>query len=335
MLDWFSGQHPPSIEIAKNLKAEDVVALIKCHPQLWRVRHAILRTLFRESAGSAELALATMPNRYSPELCTRIPRATAQHIAMDLIEAAFEHRQNKIIKSVLDAFPNVFPSSELLFNATVTGNTEMAKHIAARYRLTPATVEHLRHLLEMTARKGHLDTMKWLVNDFGVPAELIRERDHWLLTVSPCRVGQWLVERFDIPAAALRADDDYAIRLAAEVGHLDKVRWLADATNITAADVRKDKNEMFRNACEYGHLDVAKFLTDRFGLTKEDAQANGNYAFRLACSRGHLDVAKWLVDRFGLTIEDARAHNNYALSKANQDGHQHVVEWLKTRFPGL
>lgn len=334
-LDWFSGKHPPAIEIAKHLKAEDVVALIKCHPQLWRVRHDILRTLFRESAGSAELALATMPSRYSPELCTRIPRATTKQIVEDLLMAAFQHHKDGIVKSVLDAFPDAMTPSDLFHEACVTNNVGMAKYIATKYQLTPANAKHLRYLLELTAKRGHLDTIRWLVDDFKVPAEVIRRDDDWLLSVSGPRVGQWLMERFNIPTMALRADGDYAMRSAVEEGNLDKARWLADATDITPADVRSDSNEMLQKACEYGHLDVAKFLTERFGLTKEDAQDNGNYAFRTACANGHLDVAKWLVDHFGLTIEDARAHNNYALRKATQKRHQHVVDWLKTRFSGL
>lgn len=335
MLDWFSDQQPPSIEIAKHLKSEDVVALIRCHPQLWNARHKILRTLFRESAGSAELALATMPNRYSPELCTRIPRATTKRIVETLLVEAFQHSQNQVIKSVLDTFPDAFTPSDLLFYACTNNNIEIAKYIVARYNLTPTNTEYLRYLLETTFGRDHLEAAKWLVEDFGVPIEVIRGDDDWLLSVSGSRVGKWLMEHFNIPAAALRGNDDYAMRTAVDDGKLEKVRWLANVTDITPANVRQDRNEMLRKSCEYGHLDVAKFLTDRYGLTKEDAQDNGNYAFRMACANGHLDVAKWLVDHFKLTIEDARSHNNYALKKAGRNGHQRVVDWLKTRFPGL
>ena len=61
--------------------------------------------------------------------------------------------------------------------------------------------------------------------------------------------------------------------------------------------VRDNDNFALRIACEQGHLDVAKWPTATFGLTAADARDNDNHALRRACSGGHLDVAQCLLER--------------------------------------
>ena len=72
---------------------------------------------------------------------------------------------------------------------------------------------------------------------------------------------------------------------------------------LTDVDARADDNYALRYAAENGHLEVLKYLHNSFKLTAIDARARDNYALIYAAENGHVEVLKWLKEMFGLTVE--------------------------------
>lgn len=137
-------------------------------------------------------------------------------------------------------------------------------------------------------------------------------------------------DAFGLTAQDARANNNFALRKAAENGHVEVLTCLHDAFGLSADDAQADGNYALRMAAYNGHLEVLEYLHDTFGLTADDARDNNNWALRLAAKNGHLEVLKYLHDAFGLTADDAEQCN--ALSIAESRWHLKVAKELKDNW---
>ena len=128
-----------------------------------------------------------------------------------------------------------------------------------------------------------------------------------------------MVELFIQAGVDPSAEDNRAIQLASENGHLSVVdRLLQDAR----VDPSAQDNAAIREASDSGHLPVVdRLLQD----ARVDPSARDNYAIQIASACGHIAV----VDRL---LQDARvdpsAKNNLAILLASANGHLPVVDRL-------
>jgi len=103
-----------------------------------------------------------------------------------------------------------------------------------------------------------------------------------------------------------RAQDNYALKGAAENGHIAVIRELRYGFGLTSTDARAGDNCALDCAPESGHVGALRELREGFGLTASDARATDNYALRWATQNGHVDVLRELRDGFGLTSADVQ-----------------------------
>ncbi len=126
-------------------------------------------------------------------------------------------------------------------------------------------------------------------------------------------------------------DNNYAIRLASENGHLDVVKLLLEdkrrETKVSpayayAVDPSDRGNGAIQRASENGHLDVVKLL---LADKRVDPADRNNYAIMLASWNNHPEVVKLLLADKRV---DPSADNNEAILKASENGHLEVVKVL-------
>jgi ankyrin repeat protein len=86
--------------------------------------------------------------------------------------------------------------------------------------------------------------------------------------------------------ADLTALDNYAVRWAAQNGHLDVIKYLHE----NGADITAENNQAVSWAARKGYLDVVKYLHEQGA----DITAQKNYALHLAAANGHLDIVRYL-----------------------------------------
>ncbi len=134
------------------------------------------------------------------------------------------------------------------------------------------------------------------------------------------------IKKLNLNIEDRRSDDNFALFLASNNGHLEVVKFLID-NGLTLEDIRNQDNFAFRWASFSGYLEVVKYLINQ-GLTLEDIRSHDNEAFRWASNNGHLEVVKYLIDK-GLTLEDIRSIDNLALRWASRNGHLEVVKYLE------
>jgi hypothetical protein len=131
----------------------------------------------------------------------------------------------------------------------------------------------------------------------------------------------------------VRSWNNWALRKAAENGHLPVVQYLCEKFQLTIQDVRSRDNEALRMAASRGHLQVVQYLCEYHDrenrqLTIQDVRSDNNWALRGAAGNGHLAVVQFLCEKFQLTLQDVRTWNNRALLGAAMRGHLPVVQFL-------
>jgi hypothetical protein len=118
--------------------------------------------------------------------------------------------------------------------------------------------------------------------------------------------------------ADVHDDNDCALHLASEHGHLSVVQFLVQH----GADVHADNDWALRWASTEGHLPVVQFLVQHGA----DVHADNDEALRGASANGYLDVVQFLV------AHGADVHTAYdeALRLASEYCHLPVVEFLQS-----
>jgi ankyrin repeat protein len=116
--------------------------------------------------------------------------------------------------------------------------------------------------------------------------------------------------------AAIHADNDYALRIASQNGHIAIIRQLL----IHGANVHVDTDHPLRSAVQQGHLAVTRLLLAHGA----DIHADNDFCLRTSASDGHANIVEVLV-RGGASV---RAQEDEALILACVHGRVEVVRML-------
>ena len=98
--------------------------------------------------------------------------------------------------------------------------------------------------------------------------------------ITPRKIKQLIKEGADP-----KINNNYALRWAAENGHLEIVKLL-----IPVSDPKAGGSYALQLAATKGHLEIVKLL-----IPVSDPKAGGSYALRLAAENGHLEIVKLLI----------------------------------------
>lgn len=216
------------------------------------------------------------------------------------------------------------------------GHRVLAMWLTRQFGLGPADVPAgVDGLLYRMCASGHLETIRWLVDAFGIDLSAARvsgmlleagERGH-------THVAAWLAERCVFPSETT----DRALRYAAMHRHLTTAQWLVEHFGAPPAEKWIACNAL-RVACSYADLAMAQWLTERFELGPADALRCG--ALHIACHRADLATVRWIMTQFGLGPDDARAigghaHENVSTRYLANDSaygylppQPHIARWL-------
>ena len=153
-------------------------------------------------------------------------------------------------------------------------------------------IENANFFLRKACEKGHIEIVKYLLNQFKKRGDNIRSN----LT--------------------------HCLNYSSQTGHLELVKYLIEQ----GADIQNDYNFPLRWAASHGHLETVKYLVE----SGCDIHALNNCALRWSTEDGHLEIVKYLIENGANTValyvnED---EENY-IEEARKKGHKAVVEYLE------
>jgi ankyrin repeat protein len=124
---------------------------------------------------------------------------------------------------------------------------------------------------------------------------------------------------------ALHLNDNFALRCAAQKGHLAVVQCLLEHKAVEE-HITDEDNYALRYAAANGHLAVVQCLLEHKAV-EEHITDEDNYALRYAAANGHLAVVQYLL-KYKAVKEHITDEDNYALRYAAANGHLAVVQCL-------
>ncbi|KAI9202280.1 ankyrin repeat-containing domain protein [Polychytrium aggregatum] len=177
-------------------------------------------------------------------------------------------------------------------------------------------------LLVWGAEKGNLGFLRHLLScDILVDSPVNSLADSSQLKHPTLRgdskLGEELSEQnLPVPTVNVHENDDQALRIAAENGHVDVVRFLLKS----GANVRACFDHALRWSATFGHTEVVKTLLDHGA----NIHACQDYALRWASRFGHYDTVMVLLSRGA----DPRAKDSEALLNSKEAGHSSIAKLL-------
>ena len=157
-------------------------------------------------------------------------------------------------------------------------------------------------------------------SDFDI---LMKNQNLNRLALFECVVRRGLVDKVKILLKDSKVDpsddNNYAIRLASQGGHLEVVKVLLKDERVDPSAL---DNVAIPFASHGGHLEVVKLILKD---SRVDPSDDDNYAIRWASLGGYPGVVKELLKDSRV---DPSAKHNYAISLATQGGHVEVLKVL-------
>jgi len=196
-------------------------------------------------------------------------------------------------------------------------------------------LQDVQHALRWAAENGHVAVLQFLVNmcdstAAAQPGSLPRALGSETSLTRPGTAKK--ADTLCLTLRDVRSNNNYALRVAAEKGHVAVLQFLKNTWDLTLQDVRSDYNFALRVAVGKGHVDVLQFLKNTWDLTLQDVRAETNCALRWAAGGGHVNTLQFLKNTWDLTLQDVRSDDNDALREAAYNGHVHVLQFLKNTW---
>jgi len=175
-------------------------------------------------------------------------------------------------------------------------------------------IKYIKGALRYAIFEGHLDIVKYLIEEAGVD---IHDTDEILfMTFTNCHydIFNYLVKM----GADIHDNDNEALQSAIEDGNLEIVKYLIEAgANIHANDILI--NAIMTEESEH-HLDIVKYLIE----VGADVHTDDDYALKWASECGHLKIVKILIK----TGANIHANDDKALQEATYNNHLNIVKIL-------
>ena len=167
----------------------------------------------------------------------------------------------------------------------------------------------------LAARNGHLETVKWLLEN-GCSTNERNEYGNTCLLLA-CSNGQletlkWLIDNGC--SINERNNENYScLLLAAYTGHLETVKWLIE--NGCSINERNDENDScLLLACSNGHLETAKWLIKK-GCSIHERNDDQSNCILQASRGGNIESIQWLLKQ-GCSLQDTNKHGTCVMNAA-------------------
>jgi ankyrin repeat protein len=182
--------------------------------------------------------------------------------------------------------------------------------------------------LHYAAWGGHIELVRWLVDDIAAPLGQVDIVGNTPLLYSVYGGHRLVVEFFTARGRSLRERNNKnhtVILQAACGGHLHLVKWLLEK-GFSLQETDNDGNTALLFAAWGGHRELMEFLLT-CGSQLHEKNHNGHSVFLSAANGGRVEVVEWLLAQ-GFSLHETNNNGDTALLLAAYGGHRHLVQRL-------
>jgi ankyrin repeat protein len=236
------------------------------------------------------------------------------------------NKMRKIIYTPDESFGRCTPFQTAISN----GYLDVTKVFLEKGADAKAANKYGNTPLHWAAEKGHLDVVKYLVEEKGADIKAAANNGNTPL-YRAARYGNLDVVKYLVEKGAnVEAADKYgdtSLHWAARFGYWDVVKYLVEkGADFKAAD--KDGGTLLHWAARFGNWDVVKYLVEK-GADVKAVDKDGDTPLHRAAENGNLDVVKCLVEEKGADVKAANNDGWTPLHLGARNSHWDVVKYLE------
>ncbi|MEK9727324.1 MAG: ankyrin repeat domain-containing protein [Candidatus Margulisiibacteriota bacterium] len=176
-----------------------------------------------------------------------------------------------------------------------------------------------RTAVNIAATRGHLHTLRFLVNELGADMNVTDKYGSKVLHRAAGHGHLNILEFLKEHVEDVNATDVYgntALHLAAANGHLHTLRFLVYEFGADMNATDKWGNTALHLAAGNGNLNVVKFLVNDLGADVNARNEEGHTALHLAVAQEHTDIVRLLVNDLGADVNARNEEGHTALQFA-------------------
>jgi ankyrin repeat protein len=207
---------------------------------------------------------------------------------------------------------NHFEYIDDIFDAVVRGNLSEVRRIVAR---NPHLLQQRNKFNEtplvVAVINGHLDLVKWFVNDKKVPlTENITGPTSLFFAacLGDLKLFQWLVEEAGVSLTEDSNNGDAYLVIAALFGHLKLIQWLAEEKGVSLTAEDENRYSPLLLAAAGGCFDLVQWLVDEMEVSLNEKAIDGDTVLLIAAKGGPAELVQPLEDTMEVTLNEKNSN---------------------------
>jgi len=182
----------------------------------------------------------------------------------------------------------------------INGNLKILKYTVNRYKQFLNMAYFRRNdncAIRLSALRGHLDIIKYLVNNLGFTKEDVALAVKYAIEGTKNEVVRYLEDKFDFSEQEVRQNGKLIFIELAKKGDVDDMRTIEDKFQLIQDDIRENDFQVLIESARCDQLNVVAYLVRQFRLENVDLTAHID-VLEYCATHEHFRVLEYLLLHF-------------------------------------
>ena len=221
---------------------------------------------------------------------------------------------------------------ELLLLYPLHASRNIVNLLSEKYHCTTEELSHTKNTpLHVAAIYGHLEVMKYLINNFNFDPNIVgvygRTALYYACSNGHPELVKYLIEECHCNPD-LRFEKDTLLHIAAAHGHLDCVKYFVEDLNIDVDIQGLMKWTPLFYAVQNGHHNIIKYLIETCCCDASMRDECNVAPLHIAAIYGHLDIVKYFLKNLNIKCSIPGFNKWTPLHYASPNGQYFIIKIL-------
>ena len=221
---------------------------------------------------------------------------------------------------------------ELLLLYPLHASCNVVELLSKKYHCNTEELSHTKSApLHVAAIYGHLEVMKYLINNFNFDPNIVgvngRTALYYACSNGHLEVAKYLIEECHCNPDT-RFEKDTLLHIAAAHGHLDLVKYFVEDLNINVNIQGLMKWTPLFYTVQNGHHHIIKYLIETCHCDASMRDECNVAPLDIAAIYGHLDIVKYFVKDLNINCSILGFNKWAPLHYASSNGHYFIIKIL-------